>query len=98
MDDLSITVSIAERPFKVRIRREEEEIFRRAVDDIERKLKKYSQLYAYKDKQDLLSMVLLQYATDLLNSENQQANLEEKLVKTLRKLDQELSEYRKVAP
>lgn len=98
MDDLSITVSIAERQFKVRIRREEEEFFRRAVDGIERQLKEYSQLYAYKDKQDLLSMVLLQYATDLLKSKHQQTNFEKELVNTLRELDQELLKCRQVAP
>lgn len=98
MDDLSITVAIADRQFKLRIKRDEEEFFRQAVGNIERQLNEYSQLYAYKDKQDLLSMVLLQYATDLLRTKAQQVHSEKEWMETLSKLDRVLSDIDEIAP
>lgn len=63
MPELTVTVTIAERPYRLRINREEEENVRKAVASLNEKINKYAELYAYKDKQDLLAMVALQFAT-----------------------------------
>jgi len=77
MEELAITVKIADRPYRLKIKREEEEVLRKAVKEIEQRIKEYSEHFAFNDKQDLMSMVLLHYAStaqklesDLLSGEN----------------------------
>jgi cell division protein ZapA len=77
MEDLTITVNIADRPYRLKIKREEEEVIRKAVKEIELRIKEYSDHFAFNDKQDLMSMVLLHYAStaqklesDILSGEN----------------------------
>jgi len=77
MEELTITVNIAERPYRLKIKREEEEVIRKAVKEIEQRIKEYSEHFAFNDKQDLMAMVLLHYAStaqklesDLLSGEN----------------------------
>jgi len=61
--NLLISVEIADRIYKVTVKREEEEVFRKAVEAVKLDIKEYAKMFAYKDKQDLLAMVLLQYVT-----------------------------------
>ena len=63
MDELTITVNIADRPYRLKIKREEEEIIRKAVKEIDLRLREYSEHFAFNDKQDLLAMVLLHFAS-----------------------------------
>ncbi|MBN2175428.1 MAG: cell division protein ZapA [Bacteroidales bacterium] len=84
MDELTISVIIAERPYRLTIKREEEEIIRKAANEINRTIKQYSESFAYNDKQDLLAMVALEQTTNALKKEieNKKSNktLNEKLV------------------
>jgi cell division protein ZapA len=83
MDEQSITVTIADRPYKLTVKREDEEIFREATKYINDRLKSYAANFSFKDKQDLLAMVALQYTTNALKNERilafQNKGLEEKL-------------------
>jgi hypothetical protein len=65
-EDILISVDIAGRIYKVRVKRDEEEVFRNAVETVKTNIKEYANIYAYKDKQDLLAMVLLQYVTSYM--------------------------------
>jgi cell division protein ZapA len=67
MSEFSITVSIADRNYKLTIEKEEEETVRKASKLIDEKVKEYARSYAFKDRQDLLAMVALQYTTSSLN-------------------------------
>lgn len=69
MDEFSITVTIADRIYRLTIERKEEEVVRNAVRLIDEKMKEYARSYAFKDRQDLLAMVALQKTTALLNHE-----------------------------
>jgi len=67
-----ITISIADRPYRLAINNEkEEENIRKAAVLINEKLKEYSTHYAFKDKQDLLAMVVLQFAAKVMDLELQ---------------------------
>ncbi|MCX6269999.1 MAG: cell division protein ZapA, partial [Bacteroidetes bacterium] len=68
-DELSISVLIADRPYRLTIGKNEEEIVKKAVAVIEQKIREYSGNYAFKDRQDLLAMVALQFTTSYLNAE-----------------------------
>ena len=72
MEEFTITVTIADRIYRLTIERKEEEAVRKAARLIEEKTKEYAKNYAYKDKQDLLAMVALHFTTGSLNQD--QAN------------------------
>ena len=65
MDKLSIKLNIANRFYPMKIERSSEEIIRNAVKNIESRLKFYEDSYEIKDKQDILAMCLIEYASKL---------------------------------
>ena len=71
-DKLSIKLHIANRIYPMKIERESEEYIRNAVKQIEGRLKFYVENYAIKDKQDLLAMCLIEYASkfESVNNKN----------------------------
>ncbi|HOY30599.1 MAG TPA: cell division protein ZapA [Bacteroidales bacterium] len=94
MEDLTISVNIAERNYKLTIGRLEEEIVRKAVKLINDKIKEFASTYAFKDKQDLLAMIALQYTSNALNLEHvngyNNTKLKDKLLDINKLLDQHL--------
>ena len=64
MDKLSIKINIANRFYPLKIERSSEENIRNAVKKIESRLKFYEDNYAIKDKQDILAMCLIEYASN----------------------------------
>jgi len=91
MDKLSITVHIADRPYHLTIDRNDEEIIRKAAKSINQLIDKYSGHYAYKDKQDLLAMVALNYTTSALNNEERLFHHESAFLERLEGIDKLLS-------
>jgi cell division protein ZapA (FtsZ GTPase activity inhibitor) len=71
MDHILITVKIADREFRLNIERRKEELVREAVKRINENIKQYAESYEFKDKQDLLSMVVLQNAIRALELDKQ---------------------------
>ncbi|MEE2930934.1 MAG: cell division protein ZapA [Bacteroidota bacterium] len=65
MDKLSIKINIANRIYPMKIERSSEEYIRNAVKKIEERLNFYEDNYAIKDKQDLLAMCLIEYASQV---------------------------------
>ena len=92
MGEFSISISIADRPYKLVIEKEYEELFRRAAKLIDGRIKTYSNNYAYKDKQDLLAMVALDNAINLLQHERNITEKETILEKKLIEIDLALTE------
>ncbi|MDO9512309.1 MAG: cell division protein ZapA [Bacteroidales bacterium] len=66
MSELSISVFVADRPYKLSVTSNEEELVRQAAVSVNEKMKSYSESYAFKDQQDLLAMVALEFATQAL--------------------------------
>lgn len=60
---ICINVELAQRTYRVNVRESERTVFEDASKMIDETIKGYEAKYAYKDKQDLLAMVLLQYVT-----------------------------------
>jgi len=88
MEELTITVNIADRPYRLRIKREEEEIIRKAAKEIELRIKEYSEHFAFNDKQDLLAMVLLHYASTTQKLENDLTSEEHMVVAKLQQMEE----------
>ena len=66
-EKLKIKLPIADRLYPLTINREEEEALRNATKKIEKLIKKLENSYAVRDKQDLLAMCALQFASRLEN-------------------------------
>jgi cell division protein ZapA len=92
MGEFSISITVADRPYKLVIEKEYEELFRRAAKLIDSRIKVYSNNYAYKDKQDLLAMVALDNTINLLQHERNINEKETTLEKKLGELDIALTE------
>ena len=65
---LSVKVSIANRNYPLRVSREEQEKVLRAAENINKRLKDFEENYAVKDKQDLLAMCAIQFASEAMGS------------------------------
>lgn len=95
MKEQLISVIIAERPYRLSVKNEEEEqIFREAGKLIKEKMTEYGSTYAFRDKQDLLAMVTLQFAVDSL-SVIKKAESQEDLLKKLAEIDRILDDHLK---
>jgi cell division protein ZapA len=92
MDDVTITINIADRPYRLKIKKEEEEVIMMAVKEIEMRLKDYSEQFAFQDKQDLMAMALLHFSATALKMENGQPDMDESALSKLRSLDQMLTD------
>lgn len=66
MGEISIKINIADRIYPLKVEMEEEEMIRKAAKDINEHIRSLQQVYDVRDKQDLLSMSVLHYATTAL--------------------------------
>ncbi|MFN8144971.1 MAG: cell division protein ZapA [Bacteroidia bacterium] len=77
---LSIKVSIANRTYPLRITREEHDRVMNAAENINKRIKDFEENYAVKDKQDLLAMCALQFASEALGQHKQENKEDQKEV------------------
>lgn len=93
MEELTITVNIADRPYRLKIKREEEEIIRKAVKEIDARLREYSEHFAFNDKQDLLAMVLLHFASTAQKLESDKSSGENMVLTKLQKMEELITHH-----
>ena len=91
MSQLSIKVNIAGRTYPLTIERSEEEMIRKAAENINESIKDLKENYAVKDMQDLLAMTALQLSTKS-NTISKEIE-EDKVSDELTALDKELSDF-----
>jgi len=91
MGQLSIKVNIAGRTYPLTIERSEEEMIRKAADNINESVKNLKEDYAVKDIQDLLAMTALQLSTKSNTISKEVDN--DKVANELKTLDKELSDF-----
>ena len=91
MDKLSIKLHIANRIYPMKIERKSEEFIRNSVKKIEERLKFYEENYAIKDKQDLLAMCLIEYASKFESVNNKKVVEDDGLSEKLEEIDSLLS-------
>ncbi|WP_374165428.1 cell division protein ZapA [Arcticibacter sp. MXS-1] len=93
MGEISIKINIADRVYPLKVDMEEEEIVRRAAKLINDRIKEFQENYAVRDKQDLLSMCVLHYATATLRAEKKMTEDGTEVADKVYQLDQLLSEF-----
>ncbi len=72
---------------------EEEEIIRRAAKLINDRIKDYQENYAVRDKQDLLSMCVLHYATSALKADKKVSVEDTEIAEKVYEIDYLLSNF-----
>ena len=93
MEELTITVNIADRPYRLKIKRDEEEIIRKAVKEIELRIREYSEHFAFNDKQDLMAMVLLHYASTAQKLESDLTSGEHMVLTKLQQMEELITQH-----
>ena len=78
--------------YPLTVQQSEEENIRKAVKAIDEMVRDYEQNYAVKDKQDLLAMVALQYATQALELNDKSTTIDKGLNDQLKVLNDLISE------
>jgi cell division protein ZapA (FtsZ GTPase activity inhibitor) len=93
MEEFSINISIADRPYRLSVKRSDEEAVREAAKIINDRIKDYAQAYAFNDKQDLLAMAALQYTLSAVRFEREVTFRENSLEQKLMEIDTVLSSH-----
>lgn len=91
-DEIAITLNIASRPYRLYVKKDEEEAVRRAAKNVDEQIGHYANNFSYNDKQDLLAMVALHFAIIGETSEKEAKFVNEQLGDTLLEIDNILSE------
>jgi len=91
-DELGVTIHIAGRPYRLLVKRDEEEAIRKASKLVDEQITQYANIYSYNDKQDLLAMAALHFATDAMNAEDESEFIRKHLADTLTSIDNTLTE------
>ena len=94
MDKLSIKLNIANRFYPMKIDRSSEEIIRNSVKKIDDRLKFYEKNYAIKDKQDILAMCLIEYASKLEKINQNKFISDDGISEKLTNLDELLADFK----
>lgn len=90
---LKIKLSIADRVYPLTIDPSQEEGLRKAAKKIEEMVKRFEQSYAVRDKQDVLAMCALQFATQVEQKSIDKTNESQDVVDKLTALHQLLEKH-----
>ena len=91
-EKLKIKISIADRIYPLTVDVSQEEGLRSASKKIDVMMKQFEQSYAVRDKQDVLAMCALQFATQVEQKQISKSQANETNIARLQNLDRKLSE------
>ena len=75
-EEISIKINICDRFYPLRIKTSEEENVRKASKKINERAKFYIENFSVQDKQDALSMVALEFASETKDESSSEVNLD----------------------
>jgi len=87
LDTLKIKLSIADRVYPLNISLDQEEALRKAAKHIEAMIKEFEKSYFVRDKQDVLAMCVLQYASQIEQKSIDKTDHDDLVKKRLSNLD-----------
>jgi len=91
MGKFAININVAGRSYRLKVETSEEEYVRAAAAAINDKVNEFSGNYAFKDKQDLLAMVCITFATELTKLNKATENSVAVNIEKLQEIDNLLS-------
>ena len=92
-EKLKIKISIADRVYPLTVDMSQEEGLRSASKKIDVMIKQFEQNYAVRDKQDVLAMCALQFASQVEQKQIEKTDNHQESLERLKKLDLLLSHY-----
>ncbi|MCF8715004.1 cell division protein ZapA [Joostella atrarenae] len=92
-EKLKIKISIADRVYPLTVEPEQEEGLRKAAKTIDVLIKQFEQNYAVRDKQDVLAMCALQFASKVEQEGIDTNKTSEEMEERLKNLDAMLSKH-----
>ncbi|HNS16926.1 MAG TPA: cell division protein ZapA [Bacteroidales bacterium] len=93
MEEISITLYLANRPYQVKILQKDEEILRRAAKGVNELMNDYAGSYAFSDHQDLLAMVALNLKASVIHHETRLKWIDLEMSEKLTEIDQLLTSH-----
>ena len=87
MEEVSATVKILDRSYKLKIAAAEEPHLRKAAALIDSQARLFSKQYGHRDHQDLLAMVALSQVTELVKTQESLRFKDTELIKKLTEID-----------
>lgn len=91
MAKFAININVAGRAYRLKVEESEEEYVRAAATAINDKINEFSGNYAFKDKQDLLAMASIMFASELTKLKKSTENNAVVAVEQLHEIDAILS-------
>ena len=95
MGKLKIKLTIADRVYPLTVEPGQEQGLRKAAKSIDSLIKNFERSYAVRDKQDVLAMCALQFASQVEQKGIEKEESEEELEQRLKQLNELLSGYLK---
>ena len=92
-EKLKIKLSIADRVYPLTVDMSQEEGLRSASKKIDSMIKQFEQNYAVRDKQDVLAMCALQFASQVEQKQIEKTDDHQESLERLKKLDLLMSNY-----
>ena len=87
MENVSVTVNILERSYKLSIAASEEKSLRDAAALIDAQARMFKKQYGHRDNQDLLAMVSLAQVTELIKTQESLKYKDNELIEKLTEID-----------
>ncbi len=92
-EKLRIKLSIADRVYPLTVDPSQEEGLRSASRKIDAMIKQFEENYAVRDKQDVLAMCALQFASQLEQKQIDSVSIDQESVERLRRINEMLAEH-----
>lgn len=92
-EKLKIKISIADRVYPLTVDPSQEEGLRSASKKIDMMIKQFEQNYAVRDKQDVLAMCALQFASQVEQKQIEKSEDLEESLNRLKKINDDLANY-----
>ncbi len=92
-EKLKIKISIADRVYPLTVEPMQEEGLRSASKKIDMMIKQFEQNYAVRDKQDVLAMCALQFASQLEQKQIEKTEDNQESLERLKKINDLLADY-----
>lgn len=86
-DLININLLIADRPYPLKIKPEEEEMVRKVAKDINEKVKQFQYKYAAKDKQDYLAMCALMLGVEKASREKGDSSSDQEMATAIDEIE-----------
>ena len=93
MEEVSVSLTIAARPYQLTIEEGNINLFNQAAMIIDNRIKAYSDTYSFRDKQDLLAMVALEYIVAAMQNQNPAPVNDDQWITWLNEIDTFLADY-----